>query len=156
MWMTGKGICFCFFLFFVLFLFLFFFCLYFSRGRRPLSSTCCYGFLCEGEGGESCLVDELDKLLWTTVEHGQLSSSTLVPPPSRSGAVTSVQTGDPGATVPFVQLVQWDTDLFTVSLPFLTSLVHTAAVVTVIDTLAHLPVCCTLFSPPQPTTTHIR
>lgn len=44
--------------------------------------------------------------------------------------------GGRGATVPIVQLVQWDMDLFTVLLPVLTSLVHMAAVYMVTDTLA--------------------
>ncbi len=87
-------------------------------------------------GEKSCLVDELDKLLWTTIRtvvviHFCSSTQPL-------GVVTSVQTEDPegGAAVPVVKLVQWDMDLFTVSLLVLTSLVHMAAVYTVTDTLA--------------------
>lgn len=75
------------------YLFLFFLFLYFSRGGRPSSSTCCYGFVCEGVK-KSCLVDELDKLLWTTIRTVvvlHFCSSTLP-----LGVVTSVQTGDPG------------------------------------------------------------
>lgn len=61
-------------------------------------------------GRKSCLVDELDKLLWTTTQTVvviHFRSST-----RRLGAVTSVQRGgDPGAAVPVVQLVQQDMDL---------------------------------------------
>lgn len=79
---------------------------------------------------------------WTSFfgpQYEQLPSSTFRSSTQPLGAVTSVQTGgggDPGAAVPIVQLVQWDMDLFTVSLPSLTSLVHMAAVFMVIDTLA--------------------
>lgn len=133
--MAGKGIIFVFH--------------YFSRGGRPSSSTCCYGFVCEGE--KSCLVDELDKLLWTTkwtvvVIHFCSSTQPL-------GLVTSVQTGDPGAAVPVVQPVQMGQGPFHCIAPSLTSLVHTAAVFMVIDTLA---ASLSAVLPTQPTTTHIR
>lgn len=138
MWMMGWE------RYYLLFFFVCF-CLHFSRGGRTSSSTCCYGFVCER--GKSRLVDGLDKLLWTTVEYRpSSSSSTFVPPPSRLGATTSVQTGDLGATVPAAQLVQRDMDLFTVSL-------HTAAVFMAIDTLA---ASLSAVFPTQPTTTHIR
>lgn len=46
-------------------------------------------------------------------------------------------------------------DLFTVSLPFLTSLVHTAAALTVIDTLAAIAAASLSVFPTQQTTTQI-
>lgn len=98
-------------------------------------------------GGESHLVDELNKLLRTTV-----GIQTAVIP---LGVTSSVQTGDMGAAASVIQLVQWDMDLFTVSLPFLTSLVHTAAALTVIDTLAAIAAASLSVFPTQQTTTQI-
>lgn len=91
-------------------MFFVFFLLFFFRGGKPSSSTCCYGFVCEGE--------KLSLLNWTSFfgpHYGQASSPTCLLC-SASGVVTSVQTSLP--TVPIIHPVQWDMDLFTVSLPY--------------------------------------
>lgn len=105
--------------------------LYFSRGGRP-STTCCYGFV--GEGEKVVL-----SMNWTSFfgpQHRQSSSSTFVPPPGGWVRWRLCKGGEtPGLQYPSFSWYN-RTWTFHCIAPFLTSLLHTAAVFMVIDSFA--------------------
>lgn len=88
------------------------FCFFPSR-ERPSSSTCCYGFVREGE---NVVVVSLKNRTGISLDHstdGRTPLSCWGPGTSQrcfAGVSQSLQ-------YPLLQLVRWDMDLFTVSLP---------------------------------------
>lgn len=85
------------------------FCFVFFLEGETSSSTCCYGYIHEGENVVSL-----------KNRTGMLSDHSMDKLHSAAGAwdVSEMLCGsEPEPAVPTVQLVRWDMDLFTVSLP---------------------------------------
>lgn len=113
MWMTGKD-------------FFFFFVFIFLEEREPRALPAAMVLYVRvrvgGWGEEVALVDELDKLLQ---DHSRIQTVVVIhfcsstqPPGAMSQCLCKWGTQGAAAAAPAVQLVQRDTDLFTVSLPF--------------------------------------
>lgn len=140
MWMTGK-VCFCFFF------------IFFSR-RETLELYLLLWF-CMWGGEKSCLVDELDKLLWTTIRTVAVIHFSFLHPAAGCGDVCANggRGGPRGCSThrsagtmghgPFHCIAPLS-DLSDAHGCCLHGHRH----------LCRLPVCC--FPPTQPTTTHIR